>query len=219
MHHQPLISLILAAGRSSRFGSDKRQAHLPGGLSLLETVIRAHREVFETVWVLTREQDEFAARLCRALGVRQLPCAAADQGLGSTLAAGIQAVEARDALAERRDPPSVEAVVLSLADMPGVRPATLYALAERFAATGQAVAPIYAGPSGPTVRAGQIGHPRIVPRAYWPALRGLNGDQGARQAVDWQQAQLVPSSDAGVLLDIDRPEDLAAWVHHQEPAD
>jgi molybdenum cofactor cytidylyltransferase len=155
--------------------------------------------VFDTVWVVTRDQDDFAPSICEACGVRQLVCHDADEGMGRSLAAGIAAAMAEE--------PGFQAVMVSLADMPGVSTGTLRALLACFQATGQAVLPRHA-PHDATPQAFQWGHPRILPKACWPALLGLTGDQGARHAVDWSQAQQVDVIDEGVLLDVDRPEDL-----------
>jgi molybdenum cofactor cytidylyltransferase len=58
---------------------------------------------------------------------------------------------------------------------------------------------------------GRRGHPVLFGGDWVPALRALDGDTGAqaliRQAGDRFTA--VPVDDAGVLFDVDRPEDLA----------
>ena len=85
--------------------------------------------------------------------------------------------------------------------MPAVQAETLRALLSRFQSTGQAVMPVHQG---------RAGHPRVLPRESWPALMTLSGDEGARHAVDWRQAAQVEVADAGVLLDVDTPQDLGA---------
>ena len=187
-----VVSLILAAGAASRYGSDKRQALWRPGVDLLSVVVGLHVRVSGTVLVVTREDDDFAEAVCRREGARRVPCADAAAGMGRSLAAGLSAAAALV--------PTPDAVLLALADMPAVREATLTALRTRFEATGAPVAPRHQG---------RIGHPRILPRAHWPALLALQGDEGARGVVDWSLAQLLDSGDPGVLLDIDTPEALA----------
>lgn len=53
------IGVILAGGRSSRFGSPKWRAEL-GGVSLLERVTAAQRDVFEEVILVTGDPEPFA---------------------------------------------------------------------------------------------------------------------------------------------------------------
>ena len=201
---QAVAAVILAAGQSSRFGRDKRHALLPNGSSLLEAVVQTHRVVLGTVWVVTRPQDDFARSICQAHGARQLICHDADQGMGRSLAAGIAAAMA--------EPHGFQALMVSLADMPGVAPNTLSALIARFQATGQAVLPRHARTGTPSAGPGELGHPRILPRACWPAMVALRGDEGARHALDWSLAQQVDVVDEGVLLDVDYPEDLARFA-------
>jgi molybdenum cofactor cytidylyltransferase len=188
-----VVGLVLAAGSSRRFGADKRQALLPGGDTLLDTVLRTQRAVLQTVLVVTPLEDDFADQACRRHQALRVPCPQAAQGMGRSLAAGLLAAQALD--------PSPDAVLLALADMPGLQADTLVALLSRFHATGHAVMPVYLG---------RPGHPRVLPRGIWPALMALSGDEGARHAVDWRQAEKVDVSDAGVLLDVDTTQDLAA---------
>jgi len=213
-----VVVLVLAAGASTRFGSDKRQALLPDGRSLLEAVVATHREVFDEVWVLTRpgpagEADAFAQAVCEAHGARCVSCADAALGQGHTLAAGLRMLLALPGGAASVAP--VAGALVALADMPWVRADTLQRLSERFEATGRVVVP----------RCGDaLGHPRLLPRAVWPALlgdavsgagsagapgpTGLRGDRGAQALLDWSAAEQVAVDDTGVLRDADTPADL-----------
>lgn len=209
-----VVVLVLAAGASSRFGSDKRQALLPDGRSLLEAVVATHREVFDEVWVLTRpgsagEADGFAQAVCDAQGARCVSCAGAALGQGHTLAAGLRMLLALPCGAASAAP--VAGALVALADMPWVCADTLQRLRERFEATGRIVVPRCGG---------ALGHPRLLPRAVWPALLGdvvpapaqgpvgLRGDRGAQAMLDWSAAEQVEVDDPGVLRDADTPADL-----------
>lgn len=196
----PVAALILAAGASLRFGSDKRQARLPSGQTMLEAVIRLHQQVFETVWVVTREHDDFAEAVCRATGAQRVVCPDAAHGMGHSLATGMAVATAQ---------PGLQAVMVSLGDMPAVLPDTLRALLGRFQATGATVVPRYAEPSGAARAHGRWGNPRILPRACWPSLLALTGDQGAGAVLEWADAEVVEVNDPGILFDADTPQDLA----------
>lgn len=190
--------LVLAAGRSTRFGSDKRQALLPSGQRMLPAVLSTLTGVFDDVCVLSRVGDAFAPVACAEAGCQHLSCEDADLGMGHTLAEGLRWLMPR---------PDIDAALVALADMPAVRPDTLRALAA--ACVGSALeAGSDALPVAPRHR-GQLGHPRILPRATWPRLLSPRGDEGARHAVDWSAARLVEVDDAGVLVDIDTRGDLA----------
>ncbi len=208
-----VVALVLAAGRARRFGSDKRQACLPDGRSLLQAVLQTQLQACGEVRVLLREGDEWGQDLCAQLGVAWQVVPDADQGMGHTLAAGLRALVAEEAAGAGGDPiasqsaPQVgpqgahrfDAALIALADMPAVQPDTVQALIGAFHQEGRPAWPWHAG---------RPGHPRLLPRSSWSALLDLKGDEGARQRLDWSLATRVDVPDAGVLVDIDTPGDL-----------
>ncbi|KGM40921.1 hypothetical protein JY96_15070 [Aquabacterium sp. NJ1] len=188
-----IAGLILAAGRGTRFGADKRLACLPDGRTLLEAALARHAGISQPLLIVLRPDDAEASALARQHGARILVCEDADQGMGHSLACGARALLAM---------PEVEGVLIDLADMPFVAAATLRQLHQCLldqGQTGQAVVPLYRG---------RMGQPRGLPRTCFEALSQLQGDQGARHIVDWQQALHIEVDDAGILQDIDRPADL-----------
>ncbi len=187
-----IAGLILAAGRGTRFGADKRLARLPDGRTLLEVALARHAGISQPLLIVLRPDDEAATTLARQHGAHILICENADQGMGHSLACGARALLAM---------PDLTGVLIDLADMPAVSATTLKRVQQALLDTGQAVAPRYQG---------RIGQPRGLPRACFEAVSQLHGDQGARHLLDWQQAVHVEVDDAGILLDIDRPADLAA---------
>lgn len=189
-----IAGLILAAGRGTRFGADKRLARLPDGRTLLEAALARHAGISQPLLIVLRPDDEAAAALARVHGAQVLVCDPVDpaeQGMGHSLACGARALLTM---------PDLEGVVIDLADMPSVSAATLRLVHQALRNTGQAVAPRYQG---------RLGQPRGLPRTCFEALSQLHGDQGARHLVAWQQAVHIEVDDAGILLDIDRPADLA----------
>lgn len=182
----------MAAGRSRRFGSDKRRARLPDGRSLLQAVVQTQVQACGDVLVLLRSGDAWGRALCADAGVACLPVEDADEGMGRTLSAGLQALM-------ESEHEVFDAALVVLADMPVVSPDTVRALIIAFGRDGRAAWPWHAG---------QPGHPRLLPRSTWPTLLDLAGDEGARTRFDWSEATRVDVSDAGILLDIDTPGDL-----------
>lgn len=185
-----IAGLILAAGQSMRFGSDKRQAVLPDGQCMLEAVITRYREAFDTVLLVARDDDPFARQLADIHGIELVISEQADLGLGHSLACGAQALLAHQDLT---------GVVIGLADMPAVRSATLMDVRQTLTGRMQPVVPVYQG---------HLGQPRGLPRSWFEALSHLTGDQGARQLLDWRQAVAVHVNDPGILQDVDIPQDL-----------
>lgn len=187
MHASPqVIALVLAAGSSRRFGSDKRAARLPDGQSLLAATLALAQRNFPEVAVVLRSGDE-AEALGVPSGVRVIRCADADLGMGHSLAAGVAA------LAEER----FRAIAVMLGDMPWIADASLRHLAES-ADVDRIVFPLHDG---------QRGHPVLFGRRYWQEMMTLTGDQGARRVLeDHEEAWLgLEVNDPGVLRDADTP--------------
>ncbi|TIH09893.1 nucleotidyltransferase family protein [Pseudomonas leptonychotis] len=186
-----VIALMLAAGRGSRFGSDKRVALMVDGRSLLAASVERAQQVFSQVHVLLRAEDD-PQTLGLAADCQVIRCAEADQGMGHSLAAGIRGLAGQDA----------EAIAVMLGDMPWVSAHSLQQLCDQ-ATPERIVYPLCEG---------RRGHPVLFGRAFWPQLLNLTGDQGARELLQAHAAVCHPIvlDDAGVLRDVDRPEALLA---------
>lgn len=184
------IALVLAAGRSRRFGSDKRIAMLPCGQTVLAATLARVLEVFDDVRVVLRPGDDPVALAIDARA-RIIWAEHADEGMGSSLAAGVCALEQSQA----------KAVAVLLGDMPWVQAQTLQQL-KALSTAQQIVVPVYQG---------ERGHPVLFGRHYWPALQCLQGDQGGRKIIlgAGDACVYVPMGDAGVLRDVDWATDTA----------
>jgi molybdenum cofactor cytidylyltransferase len=198
--------MVLAAGKGSRFGADKRLAVLPGGdgRCMLEQVLATFTSVLSPVLVVLRADDDAGLRIVRACGAIPVACEDADFGMGHSLACGARALQGMKGW---------QGVLIGLADMPRVSPRTLTRLQEVLLAQNKPVAPVRPGAAAQHGKAGPLGHPRGLPADAVPALLSLRGDQGARHLLDWQLDALhVEVDDAGILLDVDTPDDLAAMA-------
>jgi len=182
-------ALILAAGLGRRFGADKRQARGPWAGPLLHHVLALYRPLFARLALVTGPGDEFGAEACHAFDAEQVVNPEPDLGIGRSLAAGAVWLEVQNAAC----------AVIGLADMPFITPATIAAIAAEGLRSGRAVAPSFQG---------QLGFPRSLPAALFPKLRTLSGDRGAAALIDWRDAVWLEIEDAGILADIDKPEDI-----------
>jgi molybdenum cofactor cytidylyltransferase len=181
--------ILLAAGSSVRMGCDKLGLPWRGATVLAATLERwtAVREIDEVLLVRRAAEPDGAGPR-----VRTVVNTGADEGMGSSLRVGAQAV-----------PPHTDAVVVGLADMPEVASATIAALVAAWRPLGPRaiVAPVFRG---------RRGHPVVFGADHLPALRALRGDRGARDLLKEHAADvvLVPVDDPGVLVDLDSPPDL-----------
>lgn len=180
--------ILLAAGKSRRFGADKRFARLDTGETLL---LRSARVLSQAVdaRVLVVGQDDDPARFLQLLpGWQVVRAEESALGMGASLAAAVRAVAAH-----------WSGCLVALADKPFVLPATV--LAVRNALDGEIVVPR----SG-----GEWGHPVGFPRRLFAAMRELKGDGEARQLIVAEAARcrFIEVDDPGVLLDVDTPDAL-----------
>ncbi len=184
-----MVGILLAAGQGTRFGGDKCQALLADGTALGVRAAQNLAGAVDHLLCVVRPDDQALTALFQAQGFRTVTCADAARGMSASLQAGIRAADTADAW------------VIALADMPLIKPATCQQLVAALRLEGGIVQPVFAS---------QRGHPVGFAAKYRAELLALTGDQGARALLNRYagQVQYLPVEDAGVLQDIDRPEDL-----------
>lgn len=182
-----LAGLILAAGRASRMGEDKRLMRI-GGRSMLELAMEAALGGgLSPVLVVTgpEAQPDLPLAVTRVINVDP------SRGMASSLATGIAAL-----------PAEADGVMVLLTDMPRVTGVHVTALTKAFRPDGICV-PVFGG---------QRGNPVLLGRRYFAAMRDLTGDKGARGIIAEHAGSVVevPVGDDGILIDVDTPEALRA---------
>jgi CTP:molybdopterin cytidylyltransferase MocA len=184
-----LAGLVLAAGASLRFGSSKPLALFRGvplvrhATTLLAGVCNAGLQV------VAGSSAAAIRELLASDGVPVVENPHWASGMASSLACGIQAL-----------PATADAVLVMPCDLPAVSADDLARLvvAWRAAPELMAAAEFDAHPAPPV----------IFPRAVWPQLALLRGDQGARALLESAvQHTAVPMPSAA--LDVDTPAELA----------
>lgn len=194
MDHWPvddkIVGLLMAAGHSRRFGSDKLLAPLPDGVSVARTSARnLKRALPNCIAVIRPDETELEAHL-HAEGMRVISCPDAHNGLGHSLAYAIRASE------------NANAWVIALGDMPCIKTETLRQVADKLRQGAQIVAPVFQG---------KRGHPVGICARFRSQLAGLQGDMGARELIR-DHAGLLETfdcADPGTILDVDVPADLS----------
>jgi molybdenum cofactor cytidylyltransferase len=177
-------ALVLAAGASRRFGSDKRR-HLIDGQPLLKRTVQTVVEAGLPCRVCLRPGDGDIPLLIDLPGIEFLECTTAGHGMGATLAEGVGNCRDWDAL------------LVVLGDMGWVQPATLVAVASKL--TAHTIVQ-------PTFRQ-QPGQPVGFGRDFFAELRDLSGDKGGRAILLRHRSAWigVPVEDQGILRDLDFP--------------
>jgi molybdenum cofactor cytidylyltransferase len=186
--------VVLAAGRSERFGAGRHKLAQPLGASsvLAQTLARAIASHLRTVVVTTAAFVDLARTSVAARDIVVLPEVGSDGsgslGMGTSIAAGVRASF-----------DSAGWLVLP-GDMPLVQPSTLIAVAR--ALDHHAVAYAQYG--------GRRGHPVGFAAELYAELTELSGDEGARRIIARYPAFAVDLDDPGILVDIDTEGDLDA---------
>ena len=212
---QDVTAIVLAGGRSSRFGSPKLVVKLDGA-SLLDHALRAVGSVAGNVIVAGPKPASQLRSPIRNSGAHEPRHAAApsvrfvvdDQPFAGPLAALAGAL---------RETSSELAIVVG-GDMPGLVPAVLAVLLQRLAADVDVAAVHLADTTGPARRQVLPLGLRVAPAAKAAAKalamgdRSLVGLLGRLRTVEVPVPDWLPLDPAGrTLLDIDEPADLERW--------
>lgn len=185
----PITGILLAAGASSRYGSDKLMQPMTDGKPLAVHACQNLAAGCDKVIAVLRPGSLDLAELLRKAGSEPVFCPDAAQGMGHSLAFGIRAT------------PEAAGWLIALADMPLIAPATIQAIAAAIRAGKPLAAPVYQG---------RRGHPVGFGQQLRDELSQLSGDSGAKSVLQSYREQLclIDCDDPGILRDIDRPEDL-----------
>lgn len=194
-------AVVLAAGRSARF----RAAGGPGATKLVaklgdKPIVRMAAEAAlaskaRPVIVVTGHARASVEAALAGLDVETAYNPEFSSGLASSLRVGISAM-----------PGDVAGALVLLGDMPSVKAQLIDSLIDAFLAKEGALA------VAPT-RGGRRGNPVLLGRGVFEMAMRLQGDEGARRLVGSLSADElveVVATDAGVIVDIDTPRDLAA---------
>lgn len=187
-------AVILAAGRSSRMGSNKLLEVLRGKPLLHHVLSAAEVSGARPLMLVAGHQAEAVTAVAAGFPVEVVLNPRFAEGLSTSLRAGIAAL-----------PGDVEAAVVLLGDMPDITPGLIDRLV---AALGERPDAIAAVPS----LDGEWGNPVVLSRSLFEEVTRLSGDAGARKLLEGRAVRVVvvPVDDAAVALDLDTPEALAA---------
>ena len=185
-----IVGVLLAAGRSSRFGDRKLLHPLPDGTPIGLASARHLAQSVDRAIAVVPPADPALARLLEQAGLEAVTCARCSEGMGASLACGVAASVGADGW------------IIALADMPFIAPATIAAVADGLREGAAVAVPIYHG---------RRGHPVGFSQQYRAELMALTGDAGARYILERDSLRIaqVAVNDRGILRDIDRPGDLA----------
>ena len=193
-HHSRMIpAVVLAAGKSTRMGGrTKALLAVDERDTFVSRIVRTFHAagVEEIVVVAGHEAGRLTAAVeAGRLAARVVLNEAFESGQLSSLLAGLRAV----------DRPGVEAILLTLVDVPMVSARTVQAVLERYRRTRASIVRPVAG--------GLHGHPVLIDRRLFAALHDADPEVGAKPVVraHVSDAGDVEIDDPGAFADVDTP--------------
>ncbi|MDX1742405.1 MAG: nucleotidyltransferase family protein [Ruegeria sp.] len=187
--------LLLAAGQSSRMGGQDKLLQIVDGQPLLRRTAMIAMDAAPVIVALPPAPHP-RHDVLDGLDLRRVDIADASEGMNASL---------RGALAQV--PPDAQAVMVLLADLPEITTDDLNAVLTSVRTHPKKL--IWRGATA----SGKPGHPVVFDRSLFDQLGRLTGDNGAQSIVrahaEKLHLQTLPRQNA--LLDLDTPEDWAAW--------
>lgn len=188
--HEQTAGVILAAGGATRFGQPKQLLIWRDVPFVRHVALTALQAGLDPVVVVTGAYSEEVHNVLDDLPIITIENRDWQSGQSTSIREGLRVL-----------PPTTGAAIFFLADQPQT-PATLVrGLVELHSHN---LAPIVA----PLVD-GQRGNPVLFDRSTFADLSGLSGDTGGRSLFSRFPVAWLPWLDAGLLLDVDSPEDYA----------
>jgi len=200
-HAEPRIfAVVLAAGRSQRFGSTKQLQKIDGEAMVRKAAALARAVCAENTLLIAGHDwvnvVAAAGGQCHFISLNEKFV----DGIGSSIACAARS------LANTAD-----ALLVMLADQPLISADHLKALLHAWSGDDdEIVATAFAGVRGP---------PILMPRAAFPSLAELGGDAGARKFLDDPKYRVATVWFDPAAVDIDLPEDLSRLAQAADDRD
>jgi molybdenum cofactor cytidylyltransferase len=185
-------AVVLAAGGSTRLGEPKQLLILGDGETLVHSAVRAAREAgCARICVVTGAVHDQVASAVSGLHPTVAHNRDWARGIGSSIRLGVTRLS------------DVTAIVLLTCDQPALDAEIIRALLSRHEhAEAAIIASHYAN---------TLGTPALFPRSYFPALRSLPDDSGAKLLIEKSLERVESVDFPQGAFDLDSPLDLQTW--------
>lgn len=187
-----VIGVVLAAGRSSRFGEKNKLLTEWMDTPLVSHVVdNLSQSVVDKVVVVVGYDAERVQAAVSGFEVTIVNNQKYAAGQATSVRRGVEAARTHEA----------DAIVFALGDMPAVDTESIDLLVSAYyAGVGYALA---------TAFEGNRGNPVLFARRHFDALANITGDTGGRGILrNDDRAALVETGDRGVLIDVDSLKDM-----------
>lgn len=183
-----ISAILLAAGKSARFGSDKLTHHLDDKM-MIEHCLAYLQDITDELYVVVNTKDSQLKKILAKTRINLVECPDAHLGMSATIKCGISATSHADGW------------IITLADMPYIQASTIQKIHHSLSSGKDIVAPYYKG---------RRGNPVGFSKHHLDALLKLTGDKGARDLLKSQIDKIfkIDVDDPGILIDIDTKDEL-----------
>jgi len=181
-----IVGILLAAGQSTRFGSNKLLHQLNDGTPMVLASARHLHNVLPQTIAVVEDANNEVAKLLAQEGVQVIENPLASEGMGTSIACGVA------------NNPDAQGWVIALADMPCIPETAIRSVVKGLQQGANIIAPVYKKLRG---------HPVGFSGRYAQALMQLHTDQGARSVIqaNSDSLELIETTEKGVIVDIDTP--------------
>ena len=182
-----ICALVLAAGFSLRYGSDKR---FSGKEALILRTLKNIINTFDTIYLVHRNSDEKLISLLEHLPINLIQAPHEDICLGTSISIGFEHINNTHL--------DYESCAVFLADMPFIKSETITLLQSQ-QNLNYIIRPRFDKASG---------HPVIFGSDFFKELISVQGQEGANSIIkkNLNSLKLINVQDVGVIQDIDYPE-------------
>ncbi|WP_299504952.1 nucleotidyltransferase family protein [uncultured Roseobacter sp.] len=193
--------IVLAAGQSKRMRGADKLLELVDGMPLLRRQANMACDVTQgPVLVALPPRPHPRYQCLDALGVNRIPVEEAAEGMNASIRTAIAAL-----------PDNAPAAMLLLGDLPELTEDDLRQVMAAVDLDSDVL--IWRG----ATQAGKAGHPIVFSARLFDALKTISGDSGGRSVVKaaGNNVRLVPLTGHRARMDLDTPEEWAAWRARQ----
>jgi len=181
--------ILLAAGQSSRFGSNKLLHPLGNGKTIIEqSADNLFKACPDSIAVISKQSLKLTELLSNT-DLTIIENTQAENGIGSSIACGVHAATDADGW------------LIALADMPFIDNRIMQKIMQGMGKTKCIIAPSHNQ---------QRGHPVLFSKHFYEQLSQLNSDIGARDIIknNLDKLKLIEIDDTAIFRDIDVFSDL-----------
>lgn len=179
-----VVGILLAAGRSTRFGSNKLLHKLDDGTPMVLASVRHLCNVLPQTIAVVEDAGNDVATLLTRDGVTVLENPRASEGMGTSIACGVAGN------------PDAPGWIIALGDMPCIPAVVIQAVVAGLEQGADIIAPLYNK---------QRGHPVGFSARHAQTLLQLHDDAGACSIIQANRGslELIETTESGVIVDMD----------------